>query len=61
MKLKTAIELIEENNPPVMDSWSEELTKAVSLLIEAGKEIQRLHESQVMSQDELLPGETEES
>lgn len=56
--VERAIEVLKENNPPPMDSWSEELTEAVSLSIEGLKELDALRKVLTGLGNSLLPGET---
>lgn len=60
MNAEKAIELLKENNPPPMDSWSEELTEAVQLGIEALKREQYIRKHYPEYGFDLLPGETKE-
>lgn len=58
MNLDKAIELLELNVKLAGRKMPPDTLAALQLGIEALKEIQHLHESQVLHADELLPGET---
>jgi len=50
------IQYVIDDRPQI---YSDEVLAALKLAIEVLKEIKWLHESQVLHDDELLPGETE--
>lgn len=60
MTIGKAIELLQSNNPPVMDSWCEELTQAVSLGIEALKRVYNSRQRHPPLPFVPLSGETKE-
>ncbi|MDO9578949.1 MAG: hypothetical protein Q7J06_00025 [Bacteroidales bacterium] len=60
MKISKAIEILSHFGRYGSNVKFNDVKEATQLGIEALKEIQHLHESQVLDEDELLPGETPE-
>lgn len=60
MKLREAIEILQDRAIPIHQGISQEITDALKLGIEAGKVIQKARDEKVLANTHLLPGETKE-